>query len=225
MAMMPGNTRILIVEDDATVRRLMTTHFRRSGFEVEYAMAAEEVAADERYDLVLTDVHLPGESGVDMARRIHEQQPDQPVVFVTGDPDAQLAHDAIRSGAAGYLLKPFELFELDALVNQALRARTPQQRARVIAPRQDFGTPVTAHRHVTRVARVVLSPRARRRPRAKMRFRVAAAVIVLLATAFGAGAAIAPAQVERGSHGDVASDGKAPIVVPVVMDRTVYIDR
>src|SRR5688572_25632682 len=113
--------RILIVEDDASVRRLMMAHFEKNGFAVEYAMAAEEVASDERYDVVLTDVNLPGESGVDLARRIRAHQPGQPVVFMTGDTDAALAHRALRTGAAGYLIKPFELCELDAVINQAVR--------------------------------------------------------------------------------------------------------
>ena len=121
MATVPATNRMLIVEDDASVRRLMTAHFRQNGFQVEYAMTAEEVAADEQYDVVLTDVHLPGESGVEMARRIHRALPNQQVVFVTGDADAGLAREALDSGAAGYLLKPFELFELDAVVNTALR--------------------------------------------------------------------------------------------------------
>ncbi|MGQ0562780.1 MAG: response regulator [Gemmatimonadota bacterium] len=214
MATRPAN-RILIVEDDPAVRRLMTTHFRRNGYRVDYAMAAEEVASDEPYDVVLTDIHLPGESGVELANRIREQQPDQPVVFVTGDADASIANRAIQSGAAGYLLKPFELFELDAVINGALRVRVP---------RQDSGVPVIAHRHVTRPARVTLSPRRRTTERFTHKLRVAAAVLMMLALAFLAGAAITPAdpldQTQESSFGE-----SKPIVVPVVMDRTVYLDR
>lgn len=216
-------SRILIVEDDATVRRLMTRHFERSGFEVEYAMAAEEVAADERYDVVLTDVHLPGESGVDLARRLHAAQPEQPVVFVTGDADAGLASTAIRNGAAGYLLKPFEMFELDAVVNNALRARTMPALQRIMAPQQDCGTPLVAHKHVTRPARVVVRPHTRRSHRTRIQFRVVATVLMMFAAAFGAGAAIAPSKSAEVKTDWLGNDAKAPIVVPVVMDKTVYV--
>jgi DNA-binding NtrC family response regulator len=92
--------RILIVEDDPAVRRLMTAHFRLIGYSVEYAIAAEEVASDENYDVVLTDVNLPGESGVELARRIREAQPNQPVVIMTGDSDLLIAHQAYGTGAA-----------------------------------------------------------------------------------------------------------------------------
>src|SRR5687768_7477011 len=175
-----AKNRILIVEDDPSVRRLIMAHFERSGFAVEYAMAAEEVASDERYDVVLTDVNLPGESGVDLARRIRARQPDQPVVFMTGDSDAALAHRALRTGAAGYLIKPFELFELDAVINNAVRMRHPVE---------DFGVPVFAHRHVTRPEQVLLSPRTIERANlTAARLRVAAAVAVFLLLAFGTGA-------------------------------------
>jgi DNA-binding response OmpR family regulator len=96
---------------------MLATHFRRNGFQVEYAMSAEEVASDEEYAVVLTDVHLPGESGVDLLRRIHDARPMQPIVVLTGDPDEATARAAFDSGAAGYLRKPFEFFELHALVH------------------------------------------------------------------------------------------------------------
>ena len=114
MTVMTATTRILIVEDDPSVRRLLTTHLRQSGFQVEYAMTAEEVAADESYDVVLMDVHLPGASGVELAHEIRKAQPGQAVIFVTGD--AAVADAARDAGAAGFLLKRFELSELEAQI-------------------------------------------------------------------------------------------------------------
>ncbi|MEX0890922.1 MAG: response regulator [Gemmatimonadota bacterium] len=120
--------RILIVEDDTAVRRLLVRHFVRNGFDV--AEAGDAATAQRsfpdhtpRFDLVVTDIHLPGESGVALARFIHEQVPEQPVVFVTGDTDEATARRALEQGAAGYLLKPFQLFELDALVAGITRGR------------------------------------------------------------------------------------------------------
>ena len=177
-----AKNRILIVEDDASVRRLMLAHFEKNGFAVEYAIAAEEVSSDERYDVVLTDVNLPGESGVEMARRIRASQPNQPVVFMTGDADAAVADRALRTGAAGYLIKPFEMFELDAVINHAVRIRHPVQ---------DFGRPVPGHRHVTRPAQVLLSPRSRdRADLTATRLRIATVIAMMLLSAFAAGAAM-----------------------------------
>lgn len=219
IAAAPKN-RILIVEDDTAVRRLMTTHFQRNGFAVEYAMTAEEVASDEHYDVVLTDVNLPGESGVALARRMREAQPNQQVVFMTGDSDPRLADQAIGTGAAGYLIKPFELFEMDAVINTAIRASTP---ARVQSP----VTPMIAHQHVTRPAQVKLRAQpARHAERKTARVRVAATVAFMLVTAFGAGAAIKPAEpVEPTAAEDMFGKDSKPIVVPIMMDKTVYLNR
>jgi DNA-binding response OmpR family regulator len=120
-------SRVLIVEDDATVRRLLVRHFQKKNIRSVEAADAEAALTlfaqpDQHFDAVVTDVHLPGMTGVEMAMRIRAARPDQPIVFVTGDIDAQLAERALAGGGAGYLLKPFEFFELDAAVAQALRA-------------------------------------------------------------------------------------------------------
>lgn len=121
---------ILIVDDDPMVRRLLARHFQKKYEVVSEAADAEQalVVFGERsawYDVVVTDVHLPGMTGVDMATRIREIRHDQPIVFVTGDVDAQLAKRALEGGSAGYLLKPFEFFELDAAIALALSAQPP----------------------------------------------------------------------------------------------------
>ena len=184
MATLKQNNRILIVEDDPSIRRLMTHHFRRNGFEVEQAGAAEEVLErfddSQHFDVVVTDVHLPGKSGVEMARRLQARRPNQAIVFMTGDSDAAIARQALKDGAAGYLLKPFELFELDAVVNHAV-----QQKERV-------GTQLRAVRrgesaHVTLPAKVMLAP-ARPRPSTfAIRVRVAIALAAMVGLAWLAG--------------------------------------
>ena len=115
--------RILIVEDDPAVQRFMLIHFRNCGYRVEYALSAEEVSLDEQYDVVLADVHLPGESGVEMLRRIRTRMPNQPVVCMTGDADAEVERSALENGASGFVLKPVNLSELDAVVRGAMRQR------------------------------------------------------------------------------------------------------
>lgn len=205
--------RVLVVEDDAAIRRMMTTHFRKNGYDVEYAMSAEEVASDEAYDLVVTDVHLPGASGVDLARRIRQARPQQPVVFMTGDVDESIAREALGTGAAGYLVKPFEFFELDAVVNSAL------------APRLVAKAEYKAHAHVTKAARVVLTPGHRRRSRKTPFGRVIATVGLMLGLAFGVGAGLQPELPAEPAAVATAEARPQPIVVPVVLDRSVYITQ
>lgn len=117
--------RILVVEDDAVVARLIGKHLSRLGHTVVEASRAEDALAlaarvQPEFDAVLTDVHLPGSSGVELVTQLALQSPLRPVIVITGDGDAGLAADALRRGAAGYLLKPFHLFELDAVVAQAI---------------------------------------------------------------------------------------------------------
>jgi DNA-binding response OmpR family regulator len=116
--------RVLVVEDDAIMRQLISMHLRHNGYDVAEAGDAESVLNAQHsssYDLVLADIHLPGQSGVEMARQLRLAKGSAPVVFVTGDADEKLARTALGEGAAGYLLKPFEFFELDALMGTVLQ--------------------------------------------------------------------------------------------------------
>jgi CheY-like chemotaxis protein len=121
----PKRHRVLLVEDDASVRQLVESHLRKRRFEVRGVGSGEEVLGEVRghtleYDLALVDVHLPGMTGVALTRLLLAARPLCPVLIITGDDDAKLAREALSAGASGYLLKPFQLFELDAAVSQAV---------------------------------------------------------------------------------------------------------
>lgn len=120
-----GGRTVLVVDDDASVRAVVTSHLDRRGFVVEQADSAEAVMIGVRqrtlrYDVALIDVHLPGLSGTDLVRLLLAASPLRPVIVITGDTDAAVAQRALGYGAAGYLLKPFQLFELDAALVQAV---------------------------------------------------------------------------------------------------------
>lgn len=117
--------RALLIEDEVATRMLLARHLRRSGLEVTALESGEQVLIEAArcevsFDIVVSDVHLPGMSGLDLASLILSRNPAQPIVLITGDPDAALAREALSRGPVSYLLKPFEMFELDAAVNQAL---------------------------------------------------------------------------------------------------------
>jgi response regulator RpfG family c-di-GMP phosphodiesterase len=121
---------VLLVEDDAATRAMITRHLRALGFVVTAMESAEQVIlqageALDRFGVVISDVHLPGTSGIDLASYLLRRNPSQPVVLITGDPDEALARDALSRGPVSYLLKPFELFELDAAVRQTIVRMQP----------------------------------------------------------------------------------------------------
>lgn len=121
--------RVLVVDDDDALRETVGRCMRRAGHFVVTAESAEVALAQSEhgrppFDVIITDVHLPSMNGIDLATELLKRRPTQRIVIVTGDPDAALARDAIARGPVSYLLKPFELFEIEAVVNQALAARS-----------------------------------------------------------------------------------------------------
>lgn len=128
----PRGPRLLLVEDDAMTRDLIARRLESRGCEVTAVDAAEEgivEAEGMKFDVVVSDVHLPGLSGIDLAAFMLSQEPDLPVILITGDRDEALAKEALSKGPVNYLLKPFEAFEIEAAVKQALARRgwTPDE--------------------------------------------------------------------------------------------------
>ena len=121
-----GMARILIVDDEAPIRKLLVRFLSRKGHECDTANTADEawtLLTKQPYDLVLSDVNMPGTSGLDLAPRIAEDYPDTPVVMVTGVDDAEVAERAVEAGAYGYITKPFVPNEILIGVMNALRRR------------------------------------------------------------------------------------------------------
>jgi DNA-binding NtrC family response regulator len=113
--------KILIVEDEDKLRRVIQLQLASAGFDVEQARTAEEaLPLLDRADLVLTDLRLPGMSGLDMLTLIQRQNAHAPVVMMTAHGSIETAVEAMKSGAVDFLLKPFSLDHLMAVVNKAL---------------------------------------------------------------------------------------------------------
>jgi putative two-component system response regulator len=119
--------RILIVDDEGQIRTLLARLLGAHGYEcvtAESAAAARRTLKELPVALVLSDVNMPGESGIDFTREVLAQYPDTAVVMVTGMDDRRYADVAIELGAYGYILKPFKPNELIINVGNALRRRT-----------------------------------------------------------------------------------------------------
>jgi DNA-binding response OmpR family regulator len=102
---------ILIIDDEAPLRKTLARIFQQSGFEVTTAENAEQgldFLKTTTFDLVFTDLRMPGIQGLEMLKRIHADHPSLPVVLFTAQPDVNSAVEALRHGATDYLLKPLK---------------------------------------------------------------------------------------------------------------------
>lgn len=124
-------SRILIVEDEEKLRRVLELQLRSAGFEVDLAGSAEEgLKLAERASLVLTDLRLPGMDGLELISRIRAQNSHTPIVVMTAFGTVETAVEAMKKGAADFLLKPFSLDHLMTVLNKALEVRALQDENR-----------------------------------------------------------------------------------------------
>ena len=117
-----GRNSILVVDDDAAVARFLRRVLEAHGFEVAAAQdgrAAIEMLTSKRFDVVLTDIHMPQMTGVDLLSIVRAYDLDVPVVLMTGEPSLETAIEAVSLGALQYLVKPISK---DILVHAVERA-------------------------------------------------------------------------------------------------------
>jgi DNA-binding NtrC family response regulator len=118
-----GPARILIVDDELAIRESLDTLLGMEGFEVTLAAdgpaGLEQLAASE-FDLLLLDLALPGESGIDLLPRILEMQPNLPVIMITAYGTVSNVVDAIRAGAENFVQKPWDNEKLLADIRAAI---------------------------------------------------------------------------------------------------------
>ena len=121
-------TRILLAEDDGDLRELLALALRREGYVVVEVDDGNQLArhiqgmqhgsdTDALVDLVITDVHLPGPSGLEALERLRGLNWSLPVILITAFPDTELREAVRRAGAAVLLDKPFEVDDLCAAAN------------------------------------------------------------------------------------------------------------
>lgn len=125
--------RILVVDDDASIRETFEDHLTASRHEVRCAGSAEEALhswTDFQPDLIITDVRMPGMSGIDLLERLRESGEDAEVLVITAFEDMETAVAAMKAGAYDYLVKPLDLDQLELLVERCLEDRSLRRRAR-----------------------------------------------------------------------------------------------
>jgi response regulator RpfG family c-di-GMP phosphodiesterase len=121
------NDRILVVDDEETIREIVSSMLGGAHFHTRQAASGIEALAilesGDEFDLVLSDLMMAEMDGIALLERAKERYPDMPIVMVTAVHDIQVALQALRNGAYDYLLKPFEREQLLATVRRALENR------------------------------------------------------------------------------------------------------
>src|SRR5262245_47509945 len=118
--------RILLVEDEAGLRRTLTDLLLSDGYSVESSadgLAAQDLAIRETFDLIVLDVMLPSRSGFDVCRHLRKNGIQTPILMLTARSELNNKVQGFKAGADDYLTKPFESAELQVRV-QALLRRT-----------------------------------------------------------------------------------------------------
>jgi response regulator RpfG family c-di-GMP phosphodiesterase len=121
------NARVLVVDDEDTIRLVLAKYLRTRGFEVataESGDAALEALAGGHFDLMLCDVRMPGLSGVEIVPAALETSPDLGIVMLSAVNDAPTATEAMSQGVLDYLTKPIELQHLYEAIARALHKRS-----------------------------------------------------------------------------------------------------
>lgn len=129
--------KILLVDDDESITRMMERSLVRLGYEVKKASSVEDAVAilsEEPQDLVISDMYMDGASGIDLMETMRAAQLDADVIVLSGQSKISTAVEAMRLGASNYLEKPVDLDRLKSAVREVFRARQAKKEARPVTP-------------------------------------------------------------------------------------------
>jgi EAL domain-containing protein (putative c-di-GMP-specific phosphodiesterase class I)/CheY-like chemotaxis protein len=124
VAVAAHRAHILLVEDEPALLHMLTRALDRVGFEVDTARNGPAAAAlidGNRYDVIVSDIGLPGMDGIQLLHAVRQRDLDVPVVLMTGNPSVDTAMGAIEHGVLRYLVKPFEISKFREVVLKAVR--------------------------------------------------------------------------------------------------------
>jgi diguanylate cyclase (GGDEF)-like protein len=137
-----AKARILAVDDQRYCRELLAGMLAEEGFAAQTASSGEEalhILEHSRFDIVLTDLVMPGMDGSELVHRVKQRDPEQAVVVVTGVVDVKTAVDAMKLGADDYLLKPFDHGTLALTLEGILQSRRLEnEHARLLAENIEY---------------------------------------------------------------------------------------
>ncbi len=127
--------RILIVDDEKGMRDFLSIMFKKEGYAVctaESVDAASVRVGRGDVDLIVTDISMPGRSGMELLRHARSTSPDTPVIMITAYASTESAVEALKLGACDYITKPFDVEEMKIIVRNALERRHLEQENRIL---------------------------------------------------------------------------------------------
>jgi DNA-binding NtrC family response regulator len=123
------NESILVVDDDAEVRKTLSSILSKEGYSVETVENGKQaIRASEksRFDIALIDIKLPDMEGTELLHRLKEDQPHMAKIVITGFPTLENAMETVNEGADGYILKPFDVEKLLEMIRKHLKRETAE---------------------------------------------------------------------------------------------------
>jgi len=127
--------KILVIDDDSSIRRVIQKHLTEKGFDVTTAGDGEEgleMFASEKPEIVILDIRLPGRSGLDVLKEIRSENTDTAVVMITAHEDMETTIEAMQKGAFDYLPKPLDIDIVDSLLERIFTTREIEKKSRDI---------------------------------------------------------------------------------------------
>ncbi|MBS7608689.1 MAG: response regulator [Candidatus Bathyarchaeia archaeon] len=128
---MGENARILIVDDDENIRKVLTMILEDEGYKVDQAETAKQAIEKTRknfYNLALIDIRLPDMEGIELLTKMKDTVPRMRKIIITGYPTLQNAIEAVNRGADAYILKPFDVNKVLATIKEQLRKQEEERR-------------------------------------------------------------------------------------------------
>src|SRR2546429_8582221 len=133
-----AKARILIVEDEESTRELFAELLQRWGYDVDQTAdghAALKIAAEMHPDVIISDLVMPKLDGLALVRALREEQPDTPVVIITGKGTIDAAVEAVREGVFDFVEKPLDPAGLKVMLQRALEKKETLHAMHVLRPR------------------------------------------------------------------------------------------
>ncbi len=142
---MKEHVKILVADDEAMMRNLILKILESEGYQVTVVSSGNEALEKlkaEKYDLLLTDVKMPGVTGFDLLKQVKAEWPEMSVIIMTGYGDAYSVKEALLLGADEYLSKPFKSQEVTLIIERAywrlLSARNMEKQISSHQPTPEF---------------------------------------------------------------------------------------
>ncbi|MFH0810561.1 MAG: sigma-54 dependent transcriptional regulator [Pseudomonadota bacterium] len=154
--------RILVADDELSMREFLEIMLTREGYTVSCAADATSAVAllkREEFDLVMTDIRMPGGGGLEVLRRVKETSPDTVVIMISAYTSTETAVEAMKQGAYDYISKPFNVDEVRLIIRNALERRVLEREnlrlKRELKESYEFGNIIGASPQIQRVYDVI----------------------------------------------------------------------